>query len=282
MNDLEQLMRREQQFHDQYASDFLAHVGNARNRILVSIRSRIFSQWIKRERPLLELGAGVGTWTRAFSRLAPVCPLDFSLESLKLLKQAIPEARCVHADVRYLPFGPEKFDQIFVGMVLHHLPFEYREEVLRDLFNHLAPGGRLLFFEPNRDIRHSLSVGIRNLKKIPFFRLLLRPLQGDYDHAECSPIDHAIGRESVEAENSEELEPQGFRAGELKQLLEAAGFHVLETRYMHSLQPPTPKWFGLRANRLAVGFLHGLESLFLRRAAWCSHFLFLVAEKKQG
>lgn len=281
MNDLDRLVREERFYHDRYAPGYRAHISNPRNRWLIRLRSKVFCSRLRPGVRALELGAGVGTWSRHFRDRCPLVSLDISYDSLKLLREAAPEAEPVQADVRSLPFADHSFEQLFVGMVLHHLPFESRDAALEELDRVLKPGGRLIFFEPNRSIRCSLQVAVRKLKKYPLLGKLMKSLQGDYTHHELSPIDEAMGRRDEALEESG-IEPQGFIPSEVASYFEGRGFGTRELGYLHSLQLPTPKVLGTRLTPPVVAALHVLERTLFRHAASMSHFFYYVGDKAQS
>lgn len=277
--EMEQVLRRERDFHDRHAGDYQAHISNARNRVLIALRARMFGKWLKPGVLTAELGAGVGTWSRHFEKRVPLVSVDFSRQSLDLLKSRAQKATPVQADVRNLPFRDHSLKQVFVGMVLHHLPFEYRSQALEELCRVLAPGGRLIVHEPNRDIQRSLSLWIRRLKRNRLLAGLLRPFRAEYDHAEESPLDREIGRND-DAPETTGIEPQGFRADELCRFLGENGFRILKVGYLHSIQLPTPRWFGLQANRLVVSVLHTIERVLLSNSRNISHFMYVIADRE--
>ena len=279
MNDLNRLLDQERVFHDRHAPSYLSHIENSRNRVMIRLRSKLFLKRLDPGVATVELGAGVGTWSRHFEKHLPLVSLDFSLDSLKILTRRAPDASPVQGDVRYLPFLDGACQQVFVGMVLHHLPYECRQQALVEIIRVLAPGGKVIIHEPNRSIKKSLFLFVKNLKRMAVFRWLFRLLKGEYENAGSSPVDLQMGRDDENVMRCG-IEPQGFYPDELKCFLEQRGVDVSEIGYLHSLQLPTPKWFGLLLNRIVVGIIHLLERLFFCKAQNVSHFMYLVAQKK--
>ncbi|HSJ58959.1 MAG TPA: methyltransferase domain-containing protein [Anaerolineae bacterium] len=96
---------------------------------------------------ILDAGAGVGTYVRAFRRFSPrVYGVDLDAEKLV-------EARDVPglaaASVQALPFPDATFDVVLSHEVIEHVSDDRRAvaEAVRVL---RAPGGRLVLFAPNR------------------------------------------------------------------------------------------------------------------------------------
>jgi 2-polyprenyl-3-methyl-5-hydroxy-6-metoxy-1,4-benzoquinol methylase len=106
---------------------------------------------------VLDVGAGSGRWIRFFTRLfkpALLMGVDFTEASIELLKRRyadVPEIKTTFrtADLTAPSFDlGEKFDLINVMNVLFHIPEPDRFTVaMRNLANHVAPGGRVVTTE---------------------------------------------------------------------------------------------------------------------------------------
>ncbi len=96
---------------------------------------------------VLDLGTGTGNLAIHFARVG--CELwctDFSRQMLAKAQQKLPAAHFVLHDLR-APL-PAKFDRQFdcivSAYVFHHFPLDEKIHILRGLFAHLAPSGRLV------------------------------------------------------------------------------------------------------------------------------------------
>ncbi|MBN1967158.1 MAG: class I SAM-dependent methyltransferase [Anaerolineae bacterium] len=118
----------------------------ARNIIL----SRVISQITRQLDPgyrVLEVGCGTGNVLRVLEQACPggtVVGMDLFAEGLAYAQQRV-SCLLVQGDMHQPPFGVP-FDVIGLFDVLEHLPDDHK--VLRDLFDMLAPGGRLLLTVP--------------------------------------------------------------------------------------------------------------------------------------
>lgn len=104
---------------------------------------------------ILELGCGFGSATFPLLRLLPnadVIASEFSVAMLLALKSKLDQEkmtqRCalLQLNAEDLDFKPNSFDLIAGAAILHHL---FRpEEVIKQSFRILKPGGVAIFFEP--------------------------------------------------------------------------------------------------------------------------------------
>ncbi|MGD0769865.1 MAG: class I SAM-dependent methyltransferase [Tepidisphaeraceae bacterium] len=106
---------------------------------------------------VLDVGAGSGRWIRFFSqRFSPavLMGIDFTAASIELLKRRYGDGPGIKMAFRtadltdpLLDLG-EKFDLINVMNVLFHIPEADRfAAAMKNLSNHLAPGGRIVTSE---------------------------------------------------------------------------------------------------------------------------------------
>jgi len=95
---------------------------------------------------LLDLGAGAGIVVAMnFKGLAAqVCGVD--LDSRVVDNPFLDEGRV--SDAGEIPYPDASFDVVISDNVMEHL--DYPEEVFREIFRVLRPGGKLLFKTPNR------------------------------------------------------------------------------------------------------------------------------------
>ncbi len=166
---------------------------------------------------VLEVGAGTGRDSLELaSRGAEVWTLDYSDESLRLIRVTAGErVRIVCGDARALPFGNESFDIVFHQGLLEH--FRRPLEILAENHRVLRRGGCLLVDVPQRYHYYTAM-----------------------KHALMAADRWFAGWETE------------FSAGELRALMEEAGFAV-EGFYGENLFPPV--WYrGVRRVLLKTGF----------------------------
>ena len=97
---------------------------------------------------VLDYGSGVGSSIPFINKKFPdseVWATDLSTRSLEIAKNRYPFIRISKTST--LPKG--YFDLIFVSCVVHHIPVYDRLEIMHQLFEHLAPHGKLCIFEHN-------------------------------------------------------------------------------------------------------------------------------------
>jgi N-acetylglucosaminyldiphosphoundecaprenol N-acetyl-beta-D-mannosaminyltransferase len=95
---------------------------------------------------VLDLGCGNGCYTAELARRAAfVCGVDLQRPHLKEFRQPIPR---VEAAGENLPFASETFDVVTMIEVLEHTRCD--EEVLKECFRVMKPGGLLVLFVPNK------------------------------------------------------------------------------------------------------------------------------------
>lgn len=112
------------------------------------------------ERPFsfLDLGAGDAQGSLAALAGRPVSryvAVDLSEVALRLAEEnaaALPaEKRFVAGDfVEFVRGSRETFDVVFIGLSFHHLPLAHKRSFAPELRRLVAPGGRLLIYEPIR------------------------------------------------------------------------------------------------------------------------------------
>jgi 2-polyprenyl-3-methyl-5-hydroxy-6-metoxy-1,4-benzoquinol methylase len=174
-------------------------------------------RWVRRVKMLgthlhagmnvLELGCGIGYFTREFARSgAHVVAIDVSPELLEIAK-----ADCSMTNVSYeiqnacaMSYPDAVFDSVVGSSVLHHLEIR---EALREIYRVLKVGGSIYFTEPNM-----LNPQIAIQKNVPWMKRTL----GD------SPDETAFFR------------------WPLRRLLKGTGFRDVQIHPFDFLHPKTP------------------------------------------
>src|SRR5260370_1301499 len=99
-----------------------------------------------RGKRVLDLGCGNGSYTAELARRASfVCGVDLQMQHLQAFRQPIHR---VQAAGESLPFASESFDVVTMIEVLEHTRCD--EEVLKECFRVLKPGGFAVLFVPNK------------------------------------------------------------------------------------------------------------------------------------
>ncbi len=98
--------------------------------------------------PVLEGGCGLGQYVVYLrDRGYRVIGGDFSLIALRIHRQAYPDSPLLGLDLRRMPLADDSFQgHISIGVVEHHE--EGPQELLREFYRTLAPGGMLLLSVP--------------------------------------------------------------------------------------------------------------------------------------
>lgn len=99
---------------------------------------------------LLEYGCGIGRnipYLRAAFPHAKVIGSDISSASLEIAKKENPDVDFFleQSDID----AGDPYEVIFIAGVFHHIPVEERAEVMKTLYQRLAPGGSVVIFEHN-------------------------------------------------------------------------------------------------------------------------------------
>ncbi|MBI4415797.1 MAG: class I SAM-dependent methyltransferase [Euryarchaeota archaeon] len=195
------------------------------------------------EKPMqaLELGCGTGGSTAVHRRqVAQLVATDFSLEMVRRAARGVRDpVRFVVADASHLPFRDRAFDVVFSrGVLLSYVPDPSR--TLEEARRVLRPGGKLAMDAMNR-----ISGGRGKVSRL-FHTIGDRPAYVEYAMregrqirrihwlSETSPLAARAKKEDrpktrprnlqAHVASVEQYEGRLFRAGELKELLEAARF----------------------------------------------------------
>jgi demethylmenaquinone methyltransferase/2-methoxy-6-polyprenyl-1,4-benzoquinol methylase len=114
---------------------------------------RAIEQWLPSkfaQRDVLEVAAGTGYWTQFIAPAARrVVALDASDETLSIAKTrpGVAAVDWVVGDAYDMSLGEQKFDAVFAGFWLSHIPLEKLPGYLRYLNGFLKPGARVIFLD---------------------------------------------------------------------------------------------------------------------------------------
>ena len=100
---------------------------------------------------VLELGPGPGLTTELLrNSLQQLTTLEVDLKSAHMLRSrlALSNVRVVEGDALHMPFGDREFSAVVSFTMLHHVPSpELQDQVLREVFRVLEPGGFFVGFD---------------------------------------------------------------------------------------------------------------------------------------
>ncbi|SDY41325.1 class I SAM-dependent methyltransferase [Nitrosomonas sp. Nm33] len=99
---------------------------------------------------VLDIGCGTGTLTLMIKQANPnatVYGLDVDSEVLDIARRKTEEAGEIiilqQGTATCLPYADESFDHVFASLMLHHLTRQDKQQMLREAFRVLQPGGKL-------------------------------------------------------------------------------------------------------------------------------------------
>jgi len=99
----------------------------------------------------LEIACGTGRLTEFAS-----VGLDGSSEMLSIAKQKYPQKEFIFSDARKINMSDESFNTIFSFHLLMHLQTSDIQEIIKECYRLLKPGGRLIFDIPSQKRRNFL------------------------------------------------------------------------------------------------------------------------------
>ena len=108
----------------------------------------------------LDLGAGTGAASRTILDLHPRSTAILADYSAEMMRAGEREMQPVAGRYRYVEFDmstgewpaaiPTTLDAVVTSLFVHHLPDERKQELFAEIFDHLAPGGWYLNYDPVR------------------------------------------------------------------------------------------------------------------------------------
>lgn len=99
---------------------------------------------------LLELACGTGVWTeRLVARVASVTAVDAAPEMIEIARRRAPQATFLRANLFDWQI-PRRYDTIFCGFWLSHVPPSRFDGFWARLADGLAPAGRVVFVDEHR------------------------------------------------------------------------------------------------------------------------------------
>ncbi len=97
---------------------------------------------------VLDLCCGPAEVTPLLAELSQqVIGLDASPRALAAARKRLPKVEFVEAFAQDMPFPTASFDWVHTSLALHELPFPDLEQVLREVWRVLKPGGGLLILD---------------------------------------------------------------------------------------------------------------------------------------
>lgn len=128
----------------------------------------------------LEIGCGAGSATRPVLATFPkarVTALDLSGSYLKIAQEAVRDFGNVDfalGDAAKLEFKDETFDCVYSVYLLHELPKDVREQITKEAFRVLKPGGLLIFADSlQKNDEPELNWALERFPKVyhePFYK----------------------------------------------------------------------------------------------------------------
>ena len=126
-----------------WAGDDLLYYAEYKAKYIAQVLGRTFSG------KALDFGCGIGLLSRLLKRLLPSLAVDGFDVSTSSLLQVDPELRAQGVFTSHRGHLDHDYDLIIAANVLHHVPPQARQDMLREIHEHLAPVGHLFVFEHN-------------------------------------------------------------------------------------------------------------------------------------
>ncbi|ERN42023.1 methylase involved in ubiquinone/menaquinone biosynthesis [Rubidibacter lacunae KORDI 51-2] len=111
--------------------------------------------------PVLDLCCGAGQTSRFLARRSrQVVGLDISPVAIAAARACVPEVEFVRGRAEALPFAAEHFTIVHTSAALHEMAPRQREQILREAYRVLQPGGRLTFIDFHRPRNWLMKPGL--------------------------------------------------------------------------------------------------------------------------
>ena len=122
---------------------------------------KLFSQYIKQEDKVLDIGCGNGRLKEIMLENTDYYGIDFSEGMIERAKKRYPKAKFFQTKPFEFPFDDNSFDKVFCLSVLHHIPSKsFRIKFLKEIKRVLKPKGELFLtvwdLEDNKKARKLL------------------------------------------------------------------------------------------------------------------------------
>lgn len=111
-----------------------------------------FSKEYIKNKKVLDIGAWAGPFEALiYSQAKEITAVDVEEQALKVLKQNLPNVKCVKANAHNLPFGKETFDVVTFWDVIEHIPVGYELATLLEINRVLKKNGKLFLATVNKN-----------------------------------------------------------------------------------------------------------------------------------
>lgn len=134
---------------------------------------------IKKGDLILDAGCGTGNLAvKMTAKGAKVIGIDNCIEALDIYRQKDPKAEIlVHDLTQSLPFPDNYFDKVASNNVIYALPKEMRNEIIKEIYRVLKPGGKVVISNVHRGFKPVLiykdTVKIEKARKGLFNTIIL-------------------------------------------------------------------------------------------------------------
>lgn len=140
------------EFYDEYVQRQLKIGANER---LISLYKRLLNGGLNADSKVLELGCGVGIFTKLLSKKVTngiIEAVDLSEKSIAVARQELKDKKNIHFDVadvvKYQPKN-DGFEMITLMDVIEHIPLEHHEELFGNLARIATDKTNILINIPN-------------------------------------------------------------------------------------------------------------------------------------
>jgi ubiquinone/menaquinone biosynthesis C-methylase UbiE len=97
----------------------------------------------------VDLGCGLGIYTKELLDSNMAIGIDFSSTSLKVAKEYCPQGFFILGDLEYLPLKDECVDAFFSFTSVYYLPPDAQAKLFKEIYRALKKNGNILLIEPN-------------------------------------------------------------------------------------------------------------------------------------